>query len=586
MKKRKRVADYLLLAAITVGALLVQGYHLGVEDQAIYLPAIRKLLNPSLYPHDSKLFLPQTSATMFGRLIAFAVHYAPYAFSAVVFILYLFTIFLILLGCLKLTRRWLRESYLQRAGDRLVASVLTIPVAGTALYFFETHSHPLEASAPVFNKIVAFTLRFTHLSCSSVLFIFYILSIFLVLLGCLKLTRRLFREPSAHWAGVCLVASLFTIPVAGTALYIVDEYLHPRTLATFAILFALLGAFPGESPEEPVDRRRLRPRHYLWMIFWLGAAALIHIQMAFYGALLLAFLLIKMPRRGAEAVAPAALLPLHTLWEPASAAWQKAARTRTEDYVFMWHWYEWLGVVGPLFILEWFRRLARKHNLPRAEYLSRRLTLFGLFGLVSGIVLTAPPSLERLTPYQPLRTFHVLYLLFFLMAGAMIGKWILKNSLWRWLALFVPLCFGMMYAQLQLYPGSPHIDWPGVRNPNPWVQAFVWIRHNTPENAYFALSPHFMERPDEDFRGFRGIAERSRMADWVKDPGVVTMFPDVANTWLKQVTALKGWKHFSIKDFRRLKKQFGVNWVVVQQPGVPGLHCVYQNSQVRVCQIE
>lgn len=381
------------------------------------------------------------------------------------------------------------------------------------------------------------------------------------------------------------MASLFTIPVAGTALYLVDEYLDPRAFAAFPVLFALLAVFPGQTPGEPVDRSRLRPRQILWMVFWLGFATLFHIQMAFYGALLIVFLLIRMPRR-VESLMATAIFPLRSLWEPASAAWQKAARTRTEDYLLLWHWYEWLGIVAPLAILEWFRRLARRHNLPRVEYLSRRLTLFGLFGFAGGLILTIPPTFARLAPYQPMRTFYMVYLLFFLIAGALIGKWILRKSIWRWLALFIPICFGMCYAQLQLYPGSPHIEWPGVKDPNPWVQAFLWIRHNTPKDAYFALNPRFLELHGEDFHGFRAFAERSRMADLVKDPGVVNLFPDVGDIWLKQVTALKGWKHFTLKDFQRLKKQFGVGWVVLEQHEVPGLDCVYRDGPVRVCRIK
>jgi hypothetical protein len=497
---KKAIRDYLFLVALTVAAIFIHGYHFGTEDQAIYLPAIRKILDPSLYSHDSELFLPQTRATFFGNLVAFAV-------------------------------------------------------------------------------------RHTHLSCAAVLFILQVSSIFLILLGCLKLTRRLFHEPSAQWAGTCLVASLLTIPVAGTALYLVDEYMHPSALATFALLFALLVVFPGETPSEPVERTDLRARSLLWMFIWLAVAALVHIQMAFFGALLIAFLLIKMPRR-AGSLMTAATFPLRSLWEPTSAAWKKAARTRTEHYLFLWHWYELLGVVAPLAILEAFARLAERQQIPRVAYLSRRLALFGLFGLATGVVLTIPARVERLTPYQPMRTFHILYLLFFLITGALIGKWILRKSVWRWLVLFIPLCCGMFYAQLQLYPGSPHIEWPGVQDPNPWVQAFVWIRHNTPKDAYFALNPRFLKLPGEDFHGFRAFAERSRMADLVKDPAVVTLFPNTGDLWLKQVTALEGWGQFTVKDFERLKRQFGVDWVVLEQPGVPGLDCPYQNSRVRVCRID
>jgi len=34
-----------------------------------------------------------------------------------------------------------------------------------------------------------------------------------------------------------------------------------------------------------------------------------------------------------------------------------------------------------------------------------------------------------------------------------------------------------------------------------------------------------------------------------------------------------------------LKQKYGVDWVVVQQPGVAGLDCAYQNAAVQVCRV-
>ncbi|HZT70511.1 MAG TPA: hypothetical protein VFC10_12280 [Terriglobia bacterium] len=579
-----RKTEYLLLAGLAAVALFVHGYHLGAEDQAIYLPGIRKILDPQLYPHDSELFLPQTNATLFGKLIACTVQFVPFVCAVLFVIAFLLLIFLALLGGLRLAERLAPGLRPRWVGSSIVASILTLPVAGTAILITDERMYP-ETKSQLFNRLVGFIIRYAHVSLPTVLFFYYILSLFLILMGCFKLAKRIFNETHAQWAGVCLVASLLTIPVAGTALYIVDEYLHPRAFAMFAVLFALLAVFPDETPEEPVERNRLCVRNFFWMVFWLAFAALFHIQMAFYGALLIAFLLFKMPRQPLP-LASASVFPFHSLFEPASTGWRRASRTRTENYLALWHWYEWLGVVAPLALLEWFSRLARRQKLPRLEYLAHRLALFGLFGLAAGLTLTTLSALERLTPYQPMRTFQVIYLLFFLIAGGFIGKWLLRNSPWRWLALFVPLCFGMWYAQHRLYSSSPHIEWPGARDPNPWVQAFLWVRHNTPEDAYFALDPHFMELPGEDFHGFRAFAERSRMADLVKDPGVVSLFPLAGKAWIEQTAALTGWKNFTLRDFQRLKKQFGVSWVVVQQPGVPGLNCPYQNNAVRVCQIE
>ena len=127
-----------------------------------------------------------------------------------------------------------------------------------------------------------------------------------------------------------------------------------------------------------------------------------------------------------------------------------------------------------------------------------------------------------------------------------------KAKLWLWLGLFVPLCAGMFYAQRQLFPATAHLELPGVRSSNVWVEAFVWARDHTPVKAYFALDPEHMRLHGEDQHGFRAIAERSMLADAAKDSGAVTMFPALAATWLEQVNAQAHWKTFILADFLNL----------------------------------
>src|SRR5262249_834002 len=179
-----------------------------------------------------------------------------------------------------------------------------------------------------------------------------------------------------------------------------------------------------------------------------------------------------------------------------------------------------------------------------------------------------------------------IYIFLFLIIGGLLEEFVLKNRVWRWLILFVPLCAGMWYAQRQLFPNSPHIELPNHVPDNDWLQAFAWIRQNTPIDAYFALDPAHMEIPGEDEHGFRAIAERSMLADTVKDGGSVSMFPALAEKWQAQLQAQQGWAQFHANDFRRLKKQYGVDWVVLQQPGTPDLHCPYQNKTLLVCRID
>jgi len=62
----------LLLAAF---AMLVQGYHPGLEDDAFYLAAIKQNLNPPLFPHDADFFRVQFQATVFDKLIAFSLRW-------------------------------------------------------------------------------------------------------------------------------------------------------------------------------------------------------------------------------------------------------------------------------------------------------------------------------------------------------------------------------------------------------------------------------------------------------------------------------------------------------------------------------
>jgi hypothetical protein len=143
----------------------------------------------------------------------------------------------------------------------------------------------------------------------------------------------------------------------------------------------------------------------------------------------------------------------------------------------------------------------------------------------------------------------------------------------------------MYWAQRQLFPASAHIEFPGVAPRNPWAQAFDWIRDNTPTNALFALDPQHMDLPGEDEIGFRARAQRSMLADAVKDKGATTMFPPLAVKWLEQVDDQKNWKQFQKEDFERLRQKYGVSWIVVQQPGPAGLECAYGNSAVRVCRI-
>ena len=477
-----------LLIAITLGAILVHGFHPYVEDAEIYVPGIKQALNPALYPYN----------------------------------------------------------------------------AG----FFASHAH-----LTLFPNLIAASIRLTHLPTDWALLLWHFFSIFLLLLGCWHVGRIAFRDPLAPWGGVALVASLLTIPVAGTALYIMDQYLNTRSLSTPAVIFLVVNV---------AERKFLRA--CTWALF----TAAIHPLMAVFGVTY-AILLLWFSRRATATPRPtlaAAVLVPFGLFPPVTDAYREVLNSHSYFFLLRWEWFEWLGIFGPLIVLVWFVRIAHEQDLPLLAALCRSLILFALMFFLAALIITVPARFTNLAELQPLRSLHLVYVLLFVFTGGLLAQFVLQRHVWRWLALFLPICAGMCFAQRQLFPATRHIEWPGAAPHNDWVETFLWIRGHTPLDAYFALDPNHMSAAGEDQHGFRAIAERSMLADNVKDSGAVTMFPALAAAWRQQVTAQQGWKTFQAADFHWLRAEFGVNWVVLQKPGVPGLACPYQNLTLLVCQID
>jgi hypothetical protein len=499
-----RVSGLLLL---TVGALLIHGYHPYAEDAEIYLPGVLKILNPSLFPANAEFFGEHAGHTLYPNLIALSV-------------------------------------------------------------------------------------RATHLPLPWAAFLWHLISIFLLLAASWRLASALFEADRARWAAVASMAALLTLPIAGTALYILDQYLNPRNLAAFAALFAVA---------EVLHRK------YGRALLWLVIAVVLHPLMASFAILFCVWLILLerfRPRTlgfgGGEPGVPARLdgrdarpstsqavaLPFGITFDPPPAAYHQIALRQPYFYIQRWQWYEWLGVIGPVALFWILARFARRRNMNHLELVSRAVIPFVLVATAAAIVLSIPPRFEALARLEPLRCLALTYMLLIVIGGGLLGQHILQTRAWRWLVLFVPLSLGMYCAQRQLFPASAHIEWPWAQPRNQWARAFEWIRGNTPVDALFALDPRHMELPGEDENGFRARAERSRLADLVKDKGACSMFPPLSVKWLEQVEDQKNWKQFGKADFERLRQKYGVSWVVVEQPGPAGMECPYQNPAVRVCRVD
>jgi hypothetical protein len=479
-----------LILAFSFAGLAVMGYHPGIEDDGVYLSAVKANLNPALYPHDSEFFRVQLEATFFDKWVAGFV-------------------------------RW-----------------TGIPVAATEL-------------------------------------LWQFASIALIIAGCWSIAHFLFAEARAQWAGVGLVAAMFTLPVAGTALYLVDQHLHPRNVATALILLAVSRILAGKRWQA---------------VPLLLLSCMLHPIMAALGISFCFFLTMALLEpvqvwlrslRQSLAVA----VPLGWLFEPPTPVWRKALATRAYCFLSQWTWYEWLGALAPLFLFWLLWRIAqRRGQVPLARF-ALAVFAYGVFQLILAIVLLDTPALIRLTPLQPMRFLHLIYFFLALISGCLLGKYLLKTRPWRWALFLLVINTGMYASQRALFSASRHLELPGTEPTNPWLQAFAWIRLKTPPDAYFALDPYYLEAPGEDYHSFRALAERSQLADAVKDTAMVTQVPNLGPAWDRQVAAQSGWNSFKLADFERLKMVFGVNWVLIKYPQSAGLACVWHNEALSVCEI-
>ena len=390
----------LLLAAL---AVLVHGYHLGADDAAIYVPAIKKVADPSLYPFGAEFFLSHAHLSFFADLV----------------------------------------------GD---------------------------------------SARLTRLPIDFVIFVWHAASVFLLLLAAGRLAGACFRDQAARWGGVILLAALLSVPVAGTALAIMDPYLTARSLSTPASLFAIACYLSNRRKEA---------------LAWLLFTALMHPQMSVYAAALLGCLALTRRLSRATDSAPAfglAGIPFLFPFEAAHGPAREVLYSRTYFFLFRWEWYEWIGVFAPLGLLWWISSITPRGSTPAFRTLARALVPFGLLFTAAGVVVSIPAWLENYTRLQPMRAFHLVYVVFFVLIGGLVQEYILRRNLWRWLGLFLPLAAGMWFLQRSSFPASPHVEWPGVRSDNPWASAFLWIRGHTPKDA--AFEPLVRLSRDSGFKRF------------------------------------------------------------------------------------
>lgn len=441
----------------------------------------------------------------------------------------------------------------------------------------------LETRTTVFDTAMAGIVRSTGMPVAWAELLGQCVSILVVLGACWSIVCYLFEEASARWGGVSMVAAMFTLPVAATGLYILDQHLHPRGVATALILLAVSRVLADKK----------------WQAALLVAVAFaMHPMMSALGISFCCILTLSLregrhvhlrwlrERLTPSAVTPvAAIVPFAWVFAPPSQIWLDALHSRHWSSMYHWEWYEWLGALAPLALFWLVAKVARKRGENNLARFATAVFIYGIFQQAIAMIVQGPDALICLTTFEPMRFLHLVYIFMALVGGAYLGRYVLHARVWRW-AVFLTIVNGSMFlAQRQVFAGTEHIEFPSESSANPWLQAFHWIRQNTPEDAYFALDPRYMAAPGEDFHGFRALAERSQLADAIKDTSVVTKVPELGPAWQQQVKATEGWQEFKLADFERLKSEFGVTWALTLYPQPAGLSCPWHNGTLTVCRI-
>jgi hypothetical protein len=406
------------------------------------------------------------------------------------------------------------------------------------------------------------------------LLVCHVASIFLFLVGARQVATCLFSDRRMCWGAVLLSACCFTLPVAGTSLSIMDPYATARSFSTPLSLFAVAAVLD---------------ENWAGSVLWLGLTALLHPLMAGYTAmsvLTLALARGKMWRALGLMFATGWLLcaAIFLATHPADAglAYNRAALSRSYFFLSSWRWYEYPGLVIPILLLGF---AGFRSRLPwPARALAMTAALVGSWALVTSLCFVHRSGSLLLARLQVLRAFHLVYIAGVLLAGGMLGR--LTRRHMRAIAVLCLLASGALFCGQRLtYPESNHVEWPGIKTRNQWREAFLWIRANTPSDAIFALDNDYVESPGEDAQGFRATAERSAVADWFKDGGIASNFPEAAALWWQGSTATEQLNQAS--DEQRLARllPLGVSWIVLPVQAGTGFPCPFTNARVRVCRL-
>jgi hypothetical protein len=520
--RRERGLAAWLATALTLLAVAVTGYHPYAEDGGLYLPEIRRLLRPELYPQGAEFVVGHLRFSIFAPVMAGLVRWSHLPVEMVLLLVHLASFWGTLFAAWMLAARCYKSREARCGAVALLAVWITLPVAGTSLMLMDPYVTARSFSTP-------FSL--------------------LALVGALEFLLPRDGAEAAGWSASQVRGLMLCCGALAGA-----GAMHPLMGAYALGCVMMLGCAMSSN-------RQVR----VW-----GTTGLCCAAVAVAGAVQMSSL--------PESKAYLSVVLTRYYWFLSEWHWYELMGLVAPLAI--------LGVVafGRRGLSRVKGDDAVRVGLARMAVVSGAMavTVAVLFARVG----LATHSVARLQPLRIFQLVYVVMILVVgaglgeRVLQRSVARWVLAFSLLAGVMMFAERKTYPESARVEL-PGA--MPWSAPENP--WERAFVWISRNTPRDALFALDSHYINLPGEDAQGFRAIAERSVLPDYSKDGGVVANKPALTGEWMQGVAAQAGLSTENDAARMEALRPLGVGWVVLDRGAATGFRCDYANRVVKVCRL-
>jgi hypothetical protein len=569
-----------LILPVTVFTVIITGYQFAVGDQAQFIPIIRRILDPSLYPGDYLFYQPGNRSSVLLPIVAHLSRVIPLAW--VFFIGYMAAMFGLFWAVYRLACAlfentevaWIAVllACISRRQDYAVTTQegfftiqpAAMPFCLMALSFFVEGRYVLAA---VFNGI-AFLLH--PIAAMPVLLL---LSLYLIL-----------NVRTVGWRTVLKAFGLFLL---------IASPLFIMTAGSISDRFSAESLFKIAS-KEWMDIQYLR-NDYTFPILW-DRASWRHLLSI--GTLFAASMFLRLSYAGPDGkdrkavwIVVASLISLEIAHIFGSVI--------PVGLIFQFHWYRGLYMLmyvafiyAAFVIWEEYRQspsaVDRAIVIVSAGAIATGDDILTLCAIMASLLLWMRTKVSVRLLRQALRVFSIAVsacIIFFASRNpiflAIIGTPVLvfvalailhvKANRYAFVGLLL-----LVVAAVKIERTGLGISLPFAKPNDTWTQVQYWVVASTPKEAVFIVPPNTL--------GFRNFSERSIVGDR-KDGGSTSYSETFAKEWARRMKQLESYDNFHDGDFLNLAQEYAASFVVTRSRQTLSFPKVFENNDFRVYEI-